>query len=702
MPIVPRANPNDISRIDALPGVRNRAEVPDASGMFRAVGQVTGQVVDAVQQYQDRTDVAAVMDAQRELSGWRNEWDDPNNPNGVHSYKGENALKLPDAMFPDFDKRVGEIAQRLPSQRARQKFMEAAQGEREQVRSQVYRYASSENEQALAQKHKAYVATSVNDLARLDDPAAFEAKRAQIRDTIFAKAGADGTPAEAAAFEVASIVSAAHVTRASALADADPLAAQDYLDKYGEEIEPDQLVRIEGALRPVLEADTALSTVRALLDGQAPPTAEGLRENPRVKPRGEPSTQVKDAIEAASVRHGVPAYLLYALAEQESGFNPKAYNGEYGAAGILQFIPGTAAKHGIDPYNVEQAIDAAAKDAAERIKAGGIDEAIASHFAGPGGGNRGPKTRQYVQEVKARAARWAKASGADVRAAVGSVRPQTLNDALAVVRALPEARNPIRRAQLERQMEGEFRLRKNQEEEAERLTLESIYTKVEDGDPRTPVHKLVTAPELAYLKRTGRLDTIENRLRQRREGSVVAQDNAAVVGPYLQMHRDQPGAFAKMDVHRNAEHMTRETYKQLLQMQQDVRDGKHKPQDYATENEQLAQFVYRPLKLEGKGAEAKRAEFESAWFNAKREHVARTGKQPDAVEREAMLKRLVTSYALHNAPTGGKFTPDYEAAGLPTRVPDADRVQILDAFKARGLPPPDEKTIRTLYLRNQG
>lgn len=63
----------------------------------------------------------------------------------------------------------------------------------------------------------------------------------------------------------------------------------------------------------------------------------------------------------AAKQRGVPVQYLQRLLQQESGWNPQAYNASSGAAGIAQFMPGTAKEYGIDPYNPAQAIPAAAK-----------------------------------------------------------------------------------------------------------------------------------------------------------------------------------------------------------------------------------------------------------------------------------------------------------------------------------------------------
>lgn len=686
-----------------LPNVRiSDAPAADIRRAGQAMAQGIGDLAQVANKFaaeeQEKVNTTRLMQAEQQINAIDAEL--LNSEKGAFSQTLGNALDLPNRVLPEWDKRASTVTDSLPPH-LKEKFGLFVQRRRGDNEKALVRHSVEQGQKYRSATVDATEASYLEDAARnWQNPERVSeslVRAAMARDEYLREIGA---PAETRDLARRGIYSKGQKAIIERMAIADPLGASERLDNVGELMLADDLADLEGKLNPVLQDVSAEDAATAAADGG--PALAGFQapSGPLPKQRGKPTQDVANAIEAAAVKHGVPAALLYALAEQESGFNPKAYNGEYGAAGILQFIPGTARKHGIDPYDVNAAVDAAAKDAAERIRAGGIEEAIASHFAGPGGGNRGPKTRQYVREVKGRMARWMGQDGQ----AQAMPPAATEAEALERLKAHPLAGDPRWLKRAEAHVARTFQKRKQAEGEAERTLLEAIYTRVEDGDPSlSPVKLLADVPgAMAFLKRKGMVDSIEDRLKQRRAGDVVAQDNPAVVGPYLQMLKERPGAFAQMDVHRNAGQMTRETYKELLKLQQDVRDGKHKPQDYASENEQLTQYVYRPLKLEGKGSEAKRAEFESAWFNAKREHVARTGQQPDAVEREQIMKRLVTSFALHNAKTGGDFTPDYEKAGLPTTVPEADRAQILDAYRRRGLPPPDEKQIRALYLRNQG
>ena len=114
-----------------------------------------------------------------------------------------------------------------------------------------------------------------------------------------------------------------------------------------------------------------------------------------------------NAIKTAAEEAGVPIEYGLALADQESRYKLDAHNDEFGADGLFQFIEGTAKQHGlqygVDTRDPVKASKAAMKDFAAAMKRGGVEEAIMAHFAGPGGGNRGKKTQQYLADVTKRA-----------------------------------------------------------------------------------------------------------------------------------------------------------------------------------------------------------------------------------------------------------------------------------------------------------
>jgi RNA polymerase sigma factor (sigma-70 family) len=109
-------------------------------------------------------------------------------------------------------------------------------------------------------------------------------------------------------------------------------------------------------------------------------------------------------ISAAAKARGVPEEALYALVEQESSYNPNALNATTKAKGLLQYIPSSAEARKLDPSDPIASLAWGAKDFKEAYEAGGLDWAIKHHFAGPNTAGHGPKTRQYLADVKKRMA----------------------------------------------------------------------------------------------------------------------------------------------------------------------------------------------------------------------------------------------------------------------------------------------------------
>lgn len=156
-----------------------------------------------------------------------------------------------------------------------------------------------------------------------------------------------------------------------------------------------------------------------LLDGDVLAVAERARqdaERRRFAQARRGSAHVGDDVpyaalfNAAGDAHGVDPRMLAAVARTESGFRPEVVNcsvaSSAGAKGLMQFMPSTAAGHGIDPCVPAQAVDAAAKDLkGYHDTFGSWDLAFAAYNAGPGrvraagGVPNITETKNYVVEV---------------------------------------------------------------------------------------------------------------------------------------------------------------------------------------------------------------------------------------------------------------------------------------------------------------
>lgn len=142
-------------------------------------------------------------------------------------------------------------------------------------------------------------------------------------------------------------------------------------------------------------------------------TAQGARPLlPAPAPRtaaGRPPAEVAQAIAESAGRHGVSAPLLTEMAWQESHFNSRAVSRK-GALGVMQLLPETAARLGVDPLDVRANIDGGAAYIAQLIRRfnGDLRLALAAYNAGPetveryGGVPPFAETQSYVRAILAR------------------------------------------------------------------------------------------------------------------------------------------------------------------------------------------------------------------------------------------------------------------------------------------------------------
>ncbi len=113
----------------------------------------------------------------------------------------------------------------------------------------------------------------------------------------------------------------------------------------------------------------------------------------------------------SGARHGVDTRLLYAIMHQESRFKSRALSHK-GAAGLMQLMPGTAARFGVrDRYDPQQSIDGGTKYVRWLLNyfGGREDLALAGYNAGEGAvlkyGRQIPpyrETREYVRRIMGR------------------------------------------------------------------------------------------------------------------------------------------------------------------------------------------------------------------------------------------------------------------------------------------------------------
>ena len=120
------------------------------------------------------------------------------------------------------------------------------------------------------------------------------------------------------------------------------------------------------------------------------------------------NTKIDNLIRYYGKQHGVDPFLIYCLMSQESSFTSGATSPK-GAQGLMQLMPGTAARYGVtNPYDVAQNIAGGTRYLKDLLKMfnGRVDLALAGYNAGEGAvmkyGNTIPpydETRNYVKLI---------------------------------------------------------------------------------------------------------------------------------------------------------------------------------------------------------------------------------------------------------------------------------------------------------------
>ena len=118
--------------------------------------------------------------------------------------------------------------------------------------------------------------------------------------------------------------------------------------------------------------------------------------------------KIDNLIRHYGAQHGIDPFLIYCLMSQESSFVPAATSYK-GAQGLMQLMPGTAARYGVrNPYDVAQNIAGGTRYLKDLLKMfnGRVDLALAGYNAGEGAvmkyGNKIPpydETRNYVRLI---------------------------------------------------------------------------------------------------------------------------------------------------------------------------------------------------------------------------------------------------------------------------------------------------------------
>ncbi|PSD33820.1 hypothetical protein C7E17_00340, partial [Stenotrophomonas maltophilia] len=266
--LIPRTSGPQV-QAELGPQVRNTAQV-DLSPLSRTAGAVGQAAVDLFQQQKQRADLTAVMEARRELSDWEGNTFNPANADGIAKYKGRESLNAPPALLGDLDQRVSAIRDRLsPDQQ--QRFDQVAFSFRDSVQSRLNGYADREYSLYEREERKATLDNIGQDAVSAGMSGDFGLSDTRLQEAIGIAAAADaanGLGPEAMKASERGIVSSVRKQIAAGLATRDPFAAEDYYQRYADQMTPEDRAQVERTLYPVVKDRAAYELAQSLADGR--------------------------------------------------------------------------------------------------------------------------------------------------------------------------------------------------------------------------------------------------------------------------------------------------------------------------------------------------------------------------------------------------------------------------------------------------
>ena len=712
--IIPRVTGPQVE-VQQGPQVRNTARADDsgAQALAGAIGSFARPALEYAQREQERNDTTAVMAARKQLSDWEASTFNPDNPDGIGKYKGKNALAADEVLLPDLDKTVGSISAGL-TPRQRMQFEGVAMNFRDSVATRLNGYMDREHSGYITAEQKSAVDNLGADAVAAGVSGDFSRQDRVANEVLAmnrARREADGMGEELIKAEERGLVSSIRAQTIEGMATARPFEAQAYFERYADQMTPEDRAKVERLLYPVVADAAAQDDADAILAGAQP---QAYRD-PGQRGRG-PSPGIAKILDEEADAAGVPREYLYALAEQESGFNPNAVNPEVlddgdNATGLFQYRATSAV--GFDRKDARASARAAAREFAQRAKTGGVEFAVAAHFAGDRGaaavvqrGRRAenPKTARYVEEVMGRAARWR--GDAPVQQA-GRTAPPSEADAIERAQAI---KDPRRRAAVVGKIRERFQLSELRQQEEDRAASEGAYIAINQStNPNAPLREILGAQVYAWAERKGHLTTLENLRKNKVAGSFV-QDDAVLVETLRREAVISPESFARRDIYALADRISTQTLGELLKDQKQASDP-GKRADWANEAQRIdsglrilgldeagdykgsdGQFVAKPSKKKLQERKVQRAQFAQVYREAERAFVQRNGKAPSPAEADALLRAVVRNVATD---IPGKLSRAGAIEGFGAALPAADRAEIINDFRSStGREPTEAEIVR--------
>ncbi|MFT4197503.1 MAG: transglycosylase SLT domain-containing protein [Pseudoxanthomonas sp.] len=667
-----------------------------AEAAARTLPQIGGAVIQKLQEKQAEDDKAALLSFHNELQASKQELLN-NADTGFLAQQGANAAATQPGYQDRWQKAQRDALATVPARLRKQAGAIAAQFNLDwdaDVQTHIRQQDNTWKSQVAAQTQQTTISEA---MLHFDDDMRVGASATSAATAAGLEAGRLGLPQDVARQQAGSAVWAAALLRQM---QDDPVKAEARYHRLADGLSPDARVKIEQALVPYLQDQQGQADADWASNGGQVPVAV-------VPARGTPSAPVKQALDAAAKKYSVPANVLYALAEQESGFDPNAVNPEAlddgdHATGLFQYRASTAnGLGGFDRKNAAASADAAAKQLRERMDKGGLQYAIAAHFAGDAGAdavvNKGqaaqnPRTALYLRQVEARAAQWQDGAQA-LPVAVSEA------DALERLQQLP----PARRKVAEGLLRDRWDIQKLRQQAADAQTSTELFQQVAQAPADMPLNRLLTPDQMLLLARDETLNSAIGRYRKMQAQGQVVEDDPVTVDKLALMQANDPNGFRQLNLMQYVDKLSGKTILALTNAQKEGQKNPEKLQQWASEG-QLLSLAQNDMGLVGEDNAAKRGQFATQYYREKRTWMEQNGgKEPDADQMQTIINKLKLPFVKASFfGFGGGTRRAFEGGAPGYQVPDDERRKIVAEAKANGVPNPSEAQIVARYLDKAG
>lgn len=707
-------------RVQNLPSARERnfitTEVLGAD-VARGVGQAGNLLQGIAQKEQEKADVAAIMDADRQLADIELRlFNDPEK--GAYATRGRDAFGLPDRVFPEWDKSVSDIEARLtPAQRAA--FQRQAQARRGDLQRGLSRHILQESDRYYTAESQAYIGAAVNAAAaNYTDQERVGVELDRISLGVQSAPGMAGASPTVINEAIKAAQSKALRAVTERMMTDDPTGAERYLLRMQDRMAVGDVMDLREKLQPLSQAReiTAIAdSIEAGGGAGAPVGTDGVWANmirresggQQFDEKGAPLRSTAGAIGIAQVMPGTgpEAARLAGLPWDEERYKTDAdYNKAIGRAYFDKQVEDfgdvrlAAAAYNGGPGNVQKWLREIGDPRKGEIS---MDDFVAAiPFK---------ETREYVQNV---------VPGGDAAQPASGGEP-SLRSWLAQTRNIADPR--VRR-EVQADITRRWQLREAEEAERNEAMTEEINGLVESAPAGARLESVLSPEQLAWAQRQGKAGTWQDRLTSRINDAQVVTDPRTFTNLQTLFTKAENGdqeALAEVRAMNPVEYFDKldPTARDYVQRRRGAlvapARSTEKPADFATEDELMRTHVFDPLGITAKpSAEddeetAKlRTQFMQSYWARLNEKQKELGRAASSEEKQQIMRDLMLPFVSSTKSTFmGISLPSTETQvrGFQVEVPDYFRAMTIESFaRKRGGRTPTEAEILAIYAEHMG